>query len=193
MEVLMSAQTDDLDVVTLVQRDHRQIEALLDRVESVEGVQRRRAFEDLVRKLAVHETAEEEVVHPVLDSSGASGAVEVILHEEDTAKKALAALDGADVSSDDFMQQFKAIRADVLAHARREETDEHPQLLRHESPEKLARMGRVFEIAEKTAPTHPHASAPESRAGNLILGPVLAVADRARDAIRHAMQSSENE
>jgi hypothetical protein len=190
----MSATTDEhVDVVTLVQRDHREIEALLARTEATAGRERRDTFEALIRKLAVHETAEEEVVHPVLQEIGDRDAAETILHEEDTAKKALAALDGADVTSPAFLAEFHTIRDKVLAHAQREERDEHPRLLQHETPEKLERLGRLFLMAERTAPTRPHASAPESRAGNLLVGPALAVADRVRDAIRNATRDDKNQ
>lgn len=174
----------ELDVVTLVQRDHRRIEALLDQVAQATGAARREAFEDLVRKLAVHETAEEEVVHPVMRQIGADAVVEDILHEEDAAKRKLADLDGADVDSPEFAMAFDRLRESVLAHAQREEQDEHPRLVASESRDRLERMGRAFEVAERFAPTRPHPMGPESRSGNLVLGPVLAVSDRVRDAIR---------
>jgi len=161
---------------------------MLDQIDASAGSERHFAFEELVRKLAVHETAEEEVVHPALQAIGARDIADTILHEEDSAKKSLAALDGADVLSDDFATQFGILRPDVIAHAQHEETDEHPRLLQDESPEKLERLGRLFAIAERTAPTRPHPAAPESRVGNLLVGPILAVSDRVRDAIRNAQR-----
>jgi hemerythrin superfamily protein len=174
----------DADVVSVVQRDHREIEQMMARVESSADSERQDAFEDLVRKLAIHETAEEEVVHPLLRD--ATDVVDPILSEEDAAKRRLSDLEGVNVSSGTFIEQFKMLKSDVLAHAQHEEREEHPRLRAEQSPEKLERLGRMFETAERMAPTHAHASAPESRAGNLALGPVLAVADRVRDAIRDA-------
>jgi hypothetical protein len=55
-----------------------------------------------------------------------------------------------------------------------------------EPTDKLERLRGVFEAAEATAPTHPHAAAPESRAGNIVMGPIVSLMDRARDAIRDA-------
>lgn len=76
----------------------------------------------------------------------------------------------------------------MLAHAEHEERAEHPRIMQNEPPEKLERLTSAFETAEKTEPTRPHASAPESRSGNLVLGPILAVTDRVRDAVRDAMK-----
>lgn len=47
-------------------------------------------------------------------------------------------------------------------------------------------MLAVHEAADAIAPTHPHESAPESATGNLLVGPFVAIVDRARDFIRDA-------
>ncbi len=59
----------DDDVVALLMRQHGDIRNLFDEVEATEGEERRDAFRRLVRLLAVHETAEEEVVHPFVRRS----------------------------------------------------------------------------------------------------------------------------
>ncbi len=177
---MTTSDQQKINVIELVQRDHREIERMLAAVEDAPANMRQQPFEELVHKLAVHETAEEIVVHPATKKAGGTDVVGRVLSEEDTAKKALAGLDGMDVSSSDFANKFASLKRDVLAHAEREEAEEHPLLAQHESDADLARMGRLFEQAEKTAPTHPHANAPESRVGNLVLGPILAVSDRVR-------------
>jgi hemerythrin superfamily protein len=181
-------QNGAIGVLAAVQRDHRQIEQMIATVERTSGNAKQDAFEDLVRKLAVHETAEEMVVHPLTKEVGAGQVADSVLGEEDKAKKALSDLDGMDVTSSEFETKFAKIKTDVLAHAQHEERDEHPRIMQTEPREKLERLASVFEMAEKTAPTRPHAAAPESRAGNLALGPILGLADRARDAIRDAMK-----
>jgi hemerythrin superfamily protein len=140
-------------VVALVQRDHRQIEQMLSNVEQATGAARQEAFEELVRKLVVHEIAEEEVVHPLAKEVGAEDIADEVLREEDASKKALAALDGFDVTSPDFGTRFAQIKRDVTAHARHEEQEEHPPILQNEPREKLERLASIFEAAEKTAPT----------------------------------------
>lgn len=48
---------------------------MMDEVARATDGARRDKFEDLVRKLAVHETAEAEVVHPLLKKSGDEAAL----------------------------------------------------------------------------------------------------------------------
>jgi len=186
----MTQSNGSTDVVDAVQRDHREIESMLSAVDTATGDARRDAFEDLVRKLAVHETAEEEVVHPLAKGAGAQDVVDEVLEEESTAKKALSALDGMDVNSPGFDTAFAKIKNDVMRHATHEEQQEHPRLREQVPADKLERAAKMFDLAEKTAPTRPHPAAPESRTGNLVLGPILAVTDRVRDAVRNAMKQS---
>ena len=57
-------KAEDDDVVALLMRQHGDIRNLFDEVEATGGEERRDAFRRPVRLPAVHETAEEEVVHP---------------------------------------------------------------------------------------------------------------------------------
>jgi hemerythrin superfamily protein len=54
------------DVLELLGRQHKLIGALFHQVERTTGPRRGAAFELLVRLLAVHETVEEEIVHPAM-------------------------------------------------------------------------------------------------------------------------------
>jgi hypothetical protein len=40
-------------------------------------------------------------------------------------------------------------------------------------------------VAEALAPTHPHPRGPDSALGNIAVGPMVAVGDRTRDALRN--------
>ncbi|MEU7283416.1 hemerythrin domain-containing protein [Streptomyces sp. NPDC045431] len=178
----------DDDVVSLLMRQHGDIRNLFDEVERCTGDERREAFRRLVRLLAVHETAEEEVVHPFARRSmpGGEGVVEDRLAEERAAKKALAALDGMDTDDPDFMPQLLALRADVQAHARAEERYEFTHIRRSTDSARLAAMARGVKAAEAMAPTRPHPGV-ESAAANIAVGPVAALMDRTKDAVRKAM------
>jgi len=189
--IVTSTQSNVSGVLAAVQRDHREIEQLISNVESRSGHDRREAFEDLVRKLAVHETAEEEVVHPLGKKAGIDDTVDELLEEESQAKSALAKLDGLDVSSTEFERGFAKLKTDVMAHAQQEEQEEHPRLMQETPAEELERRASIFETAEKFAPTRAHEHAPESAAGNLVLGPIVAATDRMRDALRDAMRGKD--
>jgi hypothetical protein len=59
-----------------------------------------------------------------------------------------------------------------------------------ETAERLEQMGKAYEAAKKMAPTRPHPSTPNTPMANMLVGPFAAVVDRARDAVRDALQSS---
>ncbi|GAA3652086.1 hemerythrin domain-containing protein [Streptomyces fenghuangensis] len=175
----------DESAVALLMRQHGEIRNLFDEVEATEGDARRDAFHRLVRLLAVHETAEEEVVHPYTrrNVDGGEGVVEQRLEEEKKAKQELKDLEDMDPDSPDFMPRLEALRHDVEAHARAEERYEFIHIARNAEPERLRTMAKALKAAEATAPTRPHPGA-ETAAENLAVGPLAAVADRARDAVR---------
>ena len=179
------------DVVDLLLAQHARIEELFLLVIGSTGEARKDAFDDLVRLLAVHETAEEELIHPLvrtLPGAGGDAVVEDRLAEERQAKETLTTLIDGGVDADGFDTGILLLREAVLEHARHEERYEFNQLRQHVPAERLERMMTAFKAAEAVAPTRPHAGA-ESAVANVAAGPVLAVADRVRDAIRRAADS----
>ncbi|MDT0441232.1 hemerythrin domain-containing protein [Streptomyces johnsoniae] len=179
---------DQDDVVALLMRQHGDIRNLFDEVERTTGDDRRDAFRRLVRLLAVHETAEQEVVHPFARQlfDGGQGVVADRLAEEKHAKQALAQLDAMDPDSPGFLPGLRHLRTDVMEHARAEERYEFAQLRRHADPERLAALAKAVKAAEATAPTHPH-PAVQGAAANMAAGPFAALMDRTKDAVRKAM------
>ncbi|WP_436844248.1 hemerythrin domain-containing protein [Streptomyces subrutilus] len=181
------------DVVALLMRQHGQIHSLFDEVRLSEGESRKDAFSRLVRLLAVHETAEEEVVHPHARSAfdGGDDVVQERLAEENAAKEILARLEELDPGDPKFMPMLLSLRDAVLVHARAEERYEFAQLRRNSSPTRLMAMAKAVRAAEKIAPTHPHPGV-ESASANVMLGPMAALVDRTRDAIRAVMDKDQD-
>lgn len=179
---------DDDDVVAMLMRQHGDIRNLFDEVEQSSGDARRDAFRRLVRLLAVHETAEEEVVHPFARRGfpGGEQVVEDRLQEEKAAKEALADLDALDTDDPTFMPQLMKLRRDVQHHARAEERYEFTHIRRSTGSARLASMARGVRAAEAMAPTRPHPGV-ESAGANMALGPLAALMDRTKDAVRKAM------
>jgi iron-sulfur cluster repair protein YtfE (RIC family) len=134
--------------------------------------------------LAVHETVEEEIVHPRAKRKIANGAAVVgqRLEEEHEAKTVLQQLEKLDVDSVEFTRLLTELRDAVLDHAQHEENDEFTKLGQELSSKELESMGRAAKLAEAIAPTRPHAGV-ESQLANLVAGPFAAMLDRARDAI----------
>ncbi|MEO3786852.1 hemerythrin domain-containing protein [Actinocorallia sp. B10E7] len=174
------------DVVDLLLKQHDEIRSLLDTVEKSSGERRKQKFDELRRLLAVHETAEEEVVHPYARRKfGGGDAVNELLDEEEQGKRFLQRLEEVDTGSSDFLPLFRELRASIEAHAQHEERSEFPQLRIKGSEKELTGMATLVKAAEAVAPTHPHPGV-ESQTKNLALGPLAAVVDRARDAIHKA-------
>ncbi len=184
------AQARPDDVIAAVLEDHAQIRELFARVESASGHdEKAEAFRDLTVKLVVHETAEQEVVHP-LTRQDDEAVAEARLEEESEGESLLSELEKLDVTSADFDQKLAKLRDDVLEHAESEENQEHPVIDANVDSDRLQTLATAFRAAEKAAPTHPHPHGPTSATGNLVVGPVVAIADRARDAVRAVLGSS---
>jgi hemerythrin superfamily protein len=182
--------TREKDVVELLVDQHNQIRQMFGEMENAQGDRKRELFEDLVRLLAIHETAEEEVVHPVSRRVIENGekVVNERLHEEEQAKHMLAELYDLGPDKPEFDIRFQALKNSVTAHAEREERDEFSRLREKVDADKLKRMADGVRAAERTAPTRPHPRTPESAVGNIIVGPPLAVFDRVRDAMRQLVK-----
>ena len=177
--------------MALVLEDHQLIRDLFGQLDELgPGEERRDVWETLVRTLAAHETAEEEIVYPTVQSADESAEpiVEERLGEEDAAKKILSDLEKMGFDDPLFGSRFLDLRDAVLAHAEGEEREVLPRLRETQTKETLGALGTAFQAAKAVAPTHPHPRGPESAIGNIVLGPAVAVADRVRDAAREAVR-----
>ncbi len=175
------------DVVEFLLRQHREAEQLFARLEQADGEGRKEPFEQLVRLLAVHETAEEEVVYPAIRTAVEEGdrLADARTAEEDEAKKALSDLEKTGVDGAEFPERLQTVKGLVLTHARNEEQEIFPRLRQSQTPEQLETMAKAVRAAEAVAPTHPHPHGPESAVGNVVVGPFVGLVDRVRDAIRN--------
>lgn len=185
-----TTETTATDAVDFIRQQHEQIRSLFATVEQADGEARQQPFECLLRLLAVHETAEEIVIYPVLRRSGPEGAriADERTAEEDQSKKLLSDLEKIEVTSPEFLTRFGEVKALVLPHAEREEQTVLPLLQEVRDEDERRKMASALKAAQAMAPTHPHPHAPESAIGNLVLGPFVAMVDRVRDALREAMR-----
>lgn len=176
------------DVVSLLLEQHTEIRRFFTEIERADDKERTNLFHNLVGLLAVHETAEEEIVHPAVRKlQGGEPVVEARLGEERSAKELLSKLYDMGPDSEGFDTLFRQLRDDVLAHAKHEETDEFPLLREAHDSDRLESMATLVRAAEAVAPTRPHPGV-ESAKANIALGPPVAVMDRARDAIRELLK-----
>lgn len=181
MATMISSGTD---VISFLKDQHEEIRSLFKLVDGSEGSAKHDAFISLRRLLAVHETAEEEIVHPAARRVLPHGEslVDARLLEENEAKQILAQLEDLDVDSPEFIAKFDMLERGVFTHAQAEEREEFAQLASALDQGQLDRMRRAAELAEKMAPTRPHAGV-ESATANVLAGPFASMLDRARDAL----------
>jgi hemerythrin superfamily protein len=177
------------DIIDLIREDHEEVKGLLSKVDNAtSGEARKEAFDELVRRLVAHEVAEQVILHPLTRKGPNGDAVaDARLKEEADAEERLSDLESMGVEDEDFAARFETLRRRVLEHAESEETTEHPRVREAIDPDHLVKLAPVFEVAKKAAPTHPHPDGPQSPAGHAVTGPLVAIADRVRDAARGAL------
>jgi hemerythrin superfamily protein len=176
------------DVVKFLKGQHNLIKDMFDEVLHASGSKaREKAFIDLRQLLAVHETAEEMVVHPRArrEIKDGDSVVDARLEEEHEAKEQLSKLEDMDIASHEFLEALTEFRDTVVDHAEREETQEFDELRRKLPADDLKRMAAAVRAAEAMAPTRPHPGV-ESAKVNFAAGPFASMLDRARDMIKQA-------
>ena len=176
------------DVVKFLKDQHNLIKDMFEEVFSASDAKAREtAFIDLRKLLAVHETAEEMVVHPRVRHEAAKGdeIVDARLEEEHKAKEMLSALEDMDIDSPKFLDELRKFRDAVIDHAEHEENEEFTKLERNLKADDRERMAKAVRAAEAIAPTRPHAGV-ESAKMNFAAGPFASMLDRARDLLKQA-------
>lgn len=177
------------DVIKFLTDQHNLIKDMFEEVLSASSDEaREKAFTQLRQLLAVHETAEEMVVHPRArhELDGGDAIVDARLQEEHEAKEQLSKLESMDIGSKQFITELKKFRDAVVEHAEHEEADEFSKLQRQLDSDDLGRMAKAVMAAEAIAPTRPHAGV-ESAKLNFAIGPFASMLDRARDLIKGAV------
>ena len=188
----MSHVTEDLkkaselpegDVVRILLQQHAGIRQLCSTVGNSEGPAKRQAFDDLRVLLAVHETAEELVVHPFVSAHGGETLTKALNADEKEASEMLARLEEVGVESPEFDESFPIFQIVVEQHAEEEERVEFPLLLNTLDEADRHTMGKRLTAAETVAPTHPHPGAAGSVAKQLATMPFHSIVDRVKDAL----------
>ena len=173
------------DVVNYLKAQHETIRQLfIETLDASDAQTQETAFNQLRALLAVHETAEEMMVHPRVRRKvdGGAAIVDERLKEEHNAKVALAELERLEFGTAEFSKALIHLQQAVLAHAEKEETEEFTRLEDELDAKELQKMTTAVQAAEAIAPTHPHPGV-ESAVANFAVGPFASLLDRARDAL----------
>src|SRR5436190_3047811 len=160
----MATSTPNMTATEHLRQQHANVKQLFSQFVPAKGAERNELFDCLRAALAVHETAEEMVVYPVLRGIDDHGQqlTEARIAEEDKGKRVLADLEKLGVDGEGFDTMFDDFRKSVLQHAEAEETEVFPYLESHCDVDQLRKMGNAIGVAEKMAPTHPHPHGPNT-------------------------------
>ena len=181
----MRTQTT-LTATDLLRQRHEQIKTLFDETVAAEGKHRAELFDCLRATLAVHETVEEMLVHPLARSisDAADTVVMQRLEEEHEAKQTLVELEEMTTDASGWGAAFLQFRNAVLHHAEAEETELFPLIDRHCNDDARRQLADNIVMAEPLAPTHPHPHAGDNPMALMLVGPFAAMVDKARDKIK---------
>jgi hemerythrin superfamily protein len=138
---------DDVDLIELLERDHRRIDDLAERLDSTADTDEiRDLYRQIVDGLLAHEAIENEVLFPafraMLDDRG-ERALESRLGEHDELNELLEEMRDLDMSGFAFIKRGSALLLELEGHfAREEETVFAP--MRAQLPrDELLRLGRA--------------------------------------------------
>jgi hypothetical protein len=132
---------DNADVIDLLLHQHHEVKRSLAEVETLEGDSKMAAFSRLEKLLSSHESAEQQVVHPVTrDHAGNPELAQDLVYDEDAAMVVMTELHSLGAGNPDFDPKFTALRDAVLGHNVREESEEYPLLRRTQSVQRLEEM-----------------------------------------------------
>jgi hemerythrin superfamily protein len=181
-----------MDVTSLVEREHRELEKLFKTYERIrrerrgdDGAteKRQNVLRDIIRALSAHAAAEEQVLYPVVRAELPDGQrlATAALDEHQRVKEALDTLAGTPLEDGEFDRRLQAIILDVQHHVEKEEGEIVDKLRAWLGKDRLRELGEAFASAEQFAPTRPHPWLPQTPPLNAAAGTAAAVADRVLD------------
>lgn len=165
------------DIVNRLTEQHDRIEHQFRHTLQVSADARRTAFGRLARLIAVHETIEEEIVHPLTRRCDPDGHLaDHLLAAEHQISDALADTVRADAAAEPAAA-VRALQDMMRAHIRQEEHEEFARLRRFVPADELRGLADAVRVAEEAADDGDERSEPLAEA-------LPQTADRVRDALR---------
>lgn len=177
-----------MDVITLLKADHKTVEKLFKEFEKTTDrakTTRAKLVAQIIEELSIHAAVEEQVLYPAvrqLVPSQEDMALES-MEEHHVVKWILSELDGRSPDDERFLAKVTVLIEQVRHHVKEEEQDLFPAVRAAIGHKVLNEIGDAMVSAKKVAPTKPHPRSPDTPPGNLIVGAVAGIIDRARAAV----------
>jgi len=175
------------NVIAELTSDHREVEALFERLEAVEPGDKQAAelVDQITIELVRHSVAEEQYLYPAVRESVPGGDAMAAKEIGDHAKVELLLKDLQYRPADDesFKPLTEQLIAEVASHVKDEEERLFPALLEACSFEQLDDLGEQVREAKRTAPTRPHPPVPDDTPAGKLVGAGAGLVDRVRDML----------
>ena len=177
------------NVVDVLDEQHRELVELCARWSAETGERRHTVAGVVVATLSRHLSAEEQYLYPAIRRTVPEGDLlaDRELAEDHDLLRTLAELNrAADDRSDALIESdtlIEEVTAAVRRHVEADTSELLPLLTRMVPVEDLIRLGNRLETAVEAAPTRPHPATPCTPPWNKIVDPVVAIVDKARDAM----------
>lgn len=132
------------DAITLITRDHREMEKLFDRLEK-ERDQRPQLLKKVAAMLTAHSRAEEAEVYPAAATEAQErDEIEHASQEHEDAERLLHELESLDPDSEEFDATLREFVGMIKEHVEEEETEILPTLRDAVDEQRLEELGREF-------------------------------------------------
>ncbi len=130
LAAIAAAPSKKMDVIELLEAEHRGAEALMNRIlASGDAAERERSLRQLVNALTIHNANEENIVYPAIgQAANRSSDAKLLYHQQDDAKMAIWGLMQLPKNGSDFTTRFRELRTAILAHIHQEEKVDFPAL-----------------------------------------------------------------
>ncbi|MHA6801519.1 hemerythrin domain-containing protein [Bounagaea algeriensis] len=181
---LPARQAEEENLISVLVADHRDVERTLQEFESSNSSeQQRHLVEQLIVEIVRHSVAEEQYVYPAAREKLPDGdeVADRKIESRSEDEELMNRLAGTDPEGAQFHELSRQLAANIRHHIEEDETNFLPRLRQACSSEELQDLGKKVEVAEGSAPTRPHPSAPDSSPLNLVSDPAIGMVDRLRD------------
>jgi hemerythrin superfamily protein len=177
------------DVIEVLTQDHREVEEMFVRLESMQPATtpaQRKRRKDLVDQVTIelvrHSVAEEAEVYPAVKDKVSEKEAEQARKEHAEAEQTMKRLERLKPEDPGFEAELATLIREIREHVAEEEGDMFPRMREVFTQDELDALGSRVKGVKALAPTRPHPSAPDRPPGDLLLGPVVGLFDRLRDA-----------
>jgi iron-sulfur cluster repair protein YtfE (RIC family) len=139
------------DVIKLLETDHREVEDLFAKAESISGAAKQQVVTKIASELTLHTEVEEQIVYPAMRQAGLGDIVDEAEQEHNKVKELVAQLGAMDATTDEVDDVLAELKADVQHHVEEEESDGFPKFRAAVDQAQLQTLATRVEEAKQAA------------------------------------------